>query len=323
MSRIKSALIIEAAIIILLLIALINPPNQVSGKLIAKDGLLSSRIYSGMLEPKSHLITNFYPLKRELERFIGNQTVSVYVENLRDGSSFEINGRYEFSPLSLNKVPLAVSIMQKVEAGKLSMDTKIPIPDHVRDERSGILYNDSSQQLPLRILMEKMLSESDNTAFYTLLEYLNQKDLKFLLDYYPIDFELYYNNSLNDSKSFYLSPKGYSHIFRSLYFSALLDTKNSEYLLSLLAKSAFDVKKIANLPADAEVVHKFGVNYSDKLNSFHDCGIMYTQPNSRILYCIMTDGLGDKSVNTVGTIMNGIYNYVSAAREYWDLNKQK
>ena len=62
MSRIKSALIIEAATIILLLIALINPPNQVSGKLIAKDGLLSSRIYSGMLEPKSHLITNFYPL---------------------------------------------------------------------------------------------------------------------------------------------------------------------------------------------------------------------------------------------------------------------
>jgi len=83
------------------------------------------------------------------------------------------------------------------------------------------------------------------------------------------------------------------NFFSSLYLSTVLNPKDSEYILSLLPNTTFDIKRIANLPDNVTAAHKYGAYYAEDSKFFHDCGILYIG-DSRIFYCIMTKNLGVK-----------------------------
>ena len=325
MSRIKKFLVVETGIILLLSILVFTEYTQEEVQQepkIPENSLLSPRVYLGVLEPKSYLITNFDPLEETLSKRVSGKNVSIYIQNLRDGSSFELNEEQRFFPLSLNKVPLAISIMQKVERGNLTLETKIKIPDAARDQYSGDLYNIPAKELSLDFLMQKMLSESDNTAFYTLLAYLNEEDLSFLLDYYPVNFDVYYNPKATANEFVYLTANDYSNVFRSLYLSTLLETENSEYLLELLRNNTLDITTVAGLPDNVVVAHKFGVGFVN-IQSMHDCGIMYIPEKTRLLYCIMTDGLNqEQATNMIGSILKSLHDYVIESRKELGIYKE-
>ena len=130
------------------------------------------------------------------------------------------------------------------------------------------------------------------------------------MDYYGLDINADVQKVQREKHPDLITPKAMSTFFSSLYFSTVLEPHNSEYLLSLLTDTVFDVNKIANIPEDVKVVNKFGENYHDSNEFFHDCGIMYIN-ESRIFYCIMTKGIEDeRAVETIGVIVNEIYHYV-------------
>lgn len=321
----KKLVILELVIIIILSIIAIKSSSDKKIEY-DKKGLLSPRIYSGLLEPKSYLITNFSPLEKNIKDFVGknNINVSVYIQNLRDGSYIYINDKLEFFPVSLNKLPIAILIMQKVESGELSLDKKIPIREEDRTDAYGELYLTKEDELPLSILMEKMLRESDNTAMHALIHYINGKDLDLLTDYYAIDLNVYYpSRRIYGNHSIYLTPKVMSNIFTSLYLSTALEDESSEYILSLMTNTTFDVNKLAGIPNEVIISHKFGAYYVENIKYFHDCGIMYID-KSKILYCIMTKDLNQKdATKVIGIIMNNTYNYVKETRKRLDSYKNE
>lgn len=310
--KLKWVIIAQAIFIVILLAVVLNfylgdSRNSNLKQYNNNNGLLSSRIYSGLLEPKSLLIVNFNPLKKEILDYITgrNINVSVYVENLRNGAFLGINEKTGFFPASLNKLPVAILIMQKIEAGDLSLDTMVEIKDIDKTDSSGDLYKTKEKRLPLKFVLEKMLKESDNTALRVLLRYVNLDDLQFILDYYGLDISI-----RSEENKELVSPKAISAMFMSLYFSTVLEPKNSEYLLSLLADSTFDINQIAGLPDDVRVAHKFGENYNGDNKFFHDCGILYID-EKRLFYCVMSKNLDEEdSVQTIGFIVNKIYTYV-------------
>ncbi len=270
-----------------------------------KDGLLSSKIYTGALEPKSYLITNFQPLENSFSKFIQNKNynISIYVENLRNGVSFSINGKENAFPASLNKIPIAVLIMQEVEKGNIKLDQKINI------EKFNTGYNKS--EVSISFLLQKMLSESDNEAFKVLFELVNKEELSKLMNYYNID--LLGSYSVNNAQNL-LGAKEMSNMFSSLYFSSLLEAKNSEYILGLLSKNELNMKNFSKLPEDVKLVDKYGGYYIGNKKLFHDCGIIYYQ-DSRILYCIMTRDLDtEKAVEVTASIIQTIYKYTKESK---------
>ncbi len=279
----------------------------------SREGLLSPRIYKGVLQPKSYMIVHFKPLKQKITDYIekNNINASVYVENFRNGAFMGINERTEFIPASLNKLPVAVLIMRNIENGNLSFDTKLQIRDSDRASGYGDLYKTPEKELPLKIVLEKLIKESDNTALRMLLHYVDAEDLQFVFDYYGMDLTI-----LNDGSKHtdLVSPKELSSLFSSLYFSTVLEPESSEYLLSLMENSEIDIKTMAALPDNARLAHKFGANYYQNSQFFHDCGIIYID-DSRIFYCIMTEGADEeKSLRAIATIVHGIYEYASEAR---------
>lgn len=290
----------------------------------SKLSLVSPRISSGLLKPKSFLIVNYAPLRSKLESYIvrNNLNVSVYVENLRSGASMGINEREGYLPASLNKLPVAMLIMKKIEAGELSMDTLLGINDSYRINISSSFYQTKDKKFPVKILMEKMLKESDNTAFKVLQKNIDDDDVTILLTYLD-----YYTEESTDSSRAYsgdyvVTPKSIYNLFSSLYLSTVLEPEDSQYILSLLTDTAFDIKKAAKLPQNTTIAQKFGSVYTEKEKYFHSCGIIY-DGDMRLFYCVMTKDLSeDKAIKITGLIVNNIYSYTIDTRKKLDIYKE-
>ena len=321
MSKLKAIIFVETIIILFLIfiiLFLVKSPlfpknhNEYCGSnpQDSNNCLLSPRIYNEILKPNSFLILNFNPLRDDIENYIdkNNLDVSVYIENLRTGASFGINSSNSYPAVSLNKLPIAVIVLKKVERGEYTLDTKIKIRDYDRNSDFGNLYFNPVKELSVRELLHHMLAESDNTAAGALQTDMTQEDLIDLTDYVN-----YYSNNISAEHipitSTYLTPKTISNMFASLYLSTMLEPENSELILRELTNTSFDIKKYANLPSDVVVSQKFGEEYiKDKV--YHSCGIIYVS-DSRFFYCIMTKDIDSKKApEVIGTILNKLYNFI-------------
>lgn len=317
--RAKRVIVVQALIIILLfsLLLYFYFENRATTP---ENSLISPRIYAGLVEPKSYLIMNFVPLKKELQKYIENHnlTMSVYVVNLRNGASMSIHSYRPFTPASLSKVPVAILTMRKVEEDKLSLDTPLEIEEADRLNNSGELYQNPQKAIPLNILLKEMLQNSDNTAFKTLLHHLEKNDTDIIYtywDYFSTDTtpesEQIYANGLITVRSVY-------NVFLSLYLSTVLEPEHSEYLLELMTHNIFDIKKIAQLPPEVTVAHKFAVYETSNVKVFHDCGILYIE-EMRIFYCVMTEDLEQQqAIPHVAYALNTVYDYTVDFRHNLD-----
>jgi len=274
--------------------------------------LLSPEVYTHSLKSENYLLMDLKPLQNDIQNYIStnNLNISIYVLNIQDSSSFGINSSKGFEPASLNKLPIAILILKKVEQGELRLDGFLPIKDEDRDSKSGTLYNTTANAMSVRDLLHYMLSESDNTAFRVLEEQVTLEDLEKLsvyLNYYTKDIN-YIPPIINNT--YQITPKSTSNLFMSLYLSSILTPEDSEMILKYLSNSTFNINKYSDLPDDVIIAQKYGTYYVGNQSDFHDCGIMYIG-QSRIFYGIMTQGMDEETAPVViGKVVNKIYNYI-------------
>lgn len=329
--KIKTIALIEAVIIILLsVVALwntsLNPNLSIAHKFSYCDKymyedktcLISPAVsISDSNQANQGLIFNFKPLQQDIQDFLDsnglNSSVSLYVVNLRDSTSFGIGANNAYGAASLNKLPIAIIIMKKIELGEFTMDTYLPIYSRDRDSGSGSLYNYTGNQMQIRDLLFYMLTQSDNTASKVLGEQITINDLQGLSSYLNL-----YTQDINytTNSTIYVTPKSEANVLTSLYLSSDLKPEDSEYLLSLLTNQTgdkFNVAYVAELPSNATIADKYGEYYFNNEKELHDCGIMYLG-SERILYCIMTRNLDLTTASSViGIMVNKVYYYFESA----------
>jgi beta-lactamase class A len=317
MNKTKLVIIIETILIFVLILLIIRMNVKPNTNYLDENGnvkLLSPRVYTNILAPGSFLIYNFEPLKKDIQEEINKKdlNVSVYILNLRDGASFGINEEEAFDAASLNKLPVAIIILKKVEEGKLNLDQLLPISYEDRDSSSGTLYSKPISELSVRELLRYLLQESDNTAFWVLAKQITFEEGEQLTSYLN-----YYKSEIDYSgpqKNLEITVKSTSNLFSSLYLSTILNAQHSEMILSWLTNTSFDIKKYANLPNDVVVAQKYASFYYQNNTLFSDCGIIYLQ-DSRLFYCIKSQGLNkEDSSKLIGDFVNKTYSYVINAR---------
>jgi beta-lactamase class A len=108
-------------------------------------------------------------LEREIERLaeIAGGTVGVGAIHLQTGRAVYLNGDEAFPMASSYKVPIAVELLRRVDAGELSLDSMYVLgPGDVSPGSGtlGALYQHPGVSLSLRNLTELMLLISDNSA---------------------------------------------------------------------------------------------------------------------------------------------------------------
>lgn len=283
-----------------------------------KFPLLAKRLF---VQNPNDLIINFTPLRAKLREYVAKQDerIGIYFEYLPTGTSININGNEEFYRASLVKLPGVMRAMKLVEEGQLKKEDVVEIkPYHINTFFDGGTKLTPGDKKTVGELIALSLKESNNTAYEALYERINGDILQKTKDDEQVIDDVYDFLDVNRSEkdqTLFVSPKSYTSILKSLYFSAYLSYDSSSELLGYLASSTFNDWLPKPIPLDQyKVAHKFGVfdlpepaNY--KVNA--DCGIIYL-PNRPYALCVMVQhGQGHVVGTHVQAISQQVFEYLS------------
>jgi beta-lactamase class A len=111
-------------------------------------------------------------LRAEVER-IDRQTpgqMGVYVKRLDTGDTFALQADRPWYLASAVKAPIAIGVLQEIEAGKGTLATEIKLEAADKVDGSGdMVWQDDGSSRSVETLLERMLVQSDNTAANMLL----------------------------------------------------------------------------------------------------------------------------------------------------------
>jgi len=242
-------------------------------------------------------------MKPQLQEVLTNGVTGkfgLYFEDLTTGAWLGINEKEQFLPVSLMKMPLLVAVLKKVETNNLTLDQEIMILSEDIDSGWGELAKKGvGEKFTVKQLLEKMIEESDNTAFRALIRVIgrysfNEAALALGL---PLDM------------SAATSPKDYGNMLRALYLSSYLRRPTSELALNIMLRTEFNSQLPAGIPSNTPIAHKVGFFFEEGL--FHDCGIIYV-PQKPYLVCAMSKGSNqDEADRVISKASRIIYDFVT------------
>lgn len=270
------------------------------------DPGISSMSINDYLKTKDGYTASYCKLKSNVSQIINNASgnFGVYFEDLTFHSWFGIDEREAFMPASLLKITTVASVLKEVEEGGMSLDTEVTLTKDDLDYTFGTLYEHEGQNYTIKRLIEIALINSDNTAAKKLYSYLTEerwREARLAMGLPMVSVQESYNRTP-------LTPKQFSSVFRSLYYSGYLSRTFSNWVLMLLSETEFNDGIPAGLPAGTVVSHKIGV-WPDQ-GSVHDCGIVYAK--KPYILCVMSDNTTTQEGNRViKEISKTVYDYIS------------
>jgi beta-lactamase class A len=242
------------------------------------------------------------PLLNKVQHYVdtqiarGNATrVSVFYRDLIDPRTVDVYPNERFSPASLMKLPLAITYLKFSEVNPAILTKELVY------QRTGEYTVPETFQPPSRMvhgekylvgpLIERMIEYSDNDALALLIQHIDQEFIKKV--YYDLT-----QSRITDVRTTgdFLSARIYGNILYKLYNASYLNPDNSQKIISIMTRVAFDEGLMAGLPdKTTQLANKFGersiTNAADQniTAQLHDCGIVY-KPNHPYIICVMTEG---------------------------------
>jgi len=256
-------------------------------------------------------IVNLQPLRQYLNDLVakeGSDVIQIYYEQLNTGANININQDLRLAPASLAKLPLAISVVHKIETNKWTWDNELILTQEDIDEASGDLYkNPVGTTFTIERLISEMLINSDNTAYSILKRNLSPEDLQPLIDETGLE-------DLYDQQG-EITAKEYTRILRSLYTSSFLQRKDSQKILLLMSQSTFHDYLSQGIPANVPFAHKYGEN--QHLKVLADSGIVYVPNRPYAITVIIKPPDSSiqgrqKGVDLMKQISKTIYDYSSS-----------
>jgi len=221
----------------------------------------------------------------------------IFVKDLKTGKEWELNPDEKFRSASLIKVPIAVSVMEKVKAGELTLDKEIKISRQNRISGSGTLrWENDGTPVSVADILRHMITESDNTATRMMINEIGMDELSRMFrelglkttNITPDGMSLTSKKIKNDN---YTTPREMAGLLERIYRRQLIDRTSSEYLLALLKRTKSHNRLKKGLPDGWELGHKTGLLRS----SCHDAGIVFS-PRGDYLIVVMTGEVPNYSV---------------------------
>lgn len=263
-------------------------------------------------------------LVEELRNYIEQESdrknvssVSVYFRDLQNGPTFGIREDEVFAPASLLKVPLMITFYDLIEKDPsvLKHQTSYSeVIDFIEQDTSDIPELEKNKLYPIKELLQRMIIYSDNTSYWLLLRYLDDRYGE-NTPFNKVMRDLGIVSPRNTAENT-ITVKSYASLFRQLYNSSYLSNSSSEKALQLLSETKYKPGIVSGVPHGIDVAHKFGElqGLPDNKQQLHDCGIVYYPGNPYVL-CIMTQGESDDRLeDIIKTISEKVYKEVDSRK---------
>ena len=217
-------------------------------------------------------------LESEIERFGAKENTGFFLQDIRTGAWLGVKEREGFNPASLLKIPLMMAMLKKVKLDEISLDSTLEITEEDLDKNSGRLHEKGvGYKMTVWDFIEEMILSSDNTAKNVLKRQLNDAELNSVFAHVGIP------NPYSQSGDSLVTPRGYTRLFKSLYYSSYLSPELSEKALEITTDTKMENLISAGIPYEIQVAHKYG----ERSNGLSDCGIVY-HPQNAYFVCAMT-----------------------------------
>lgn len=235
-------------------------------------------------------------------------SAAVYFRDLNNGPWFGINERTPFTPGSLLKLPLAISLYALAQRDPTLLTSQVEYKGRTRAASEEADYGSDTPLSPgvysVDDRLGKMLRTSNNDAAEILAQVIGKDNLLSIYQDLGIQEPEYNQDYVIDVKTF-------GAFFRILYNASYIGQQASERLLSTLAESTFHDGLVAGVPQTVTVAHKFGTRSlaDTSVKQLHDCGIIYA--SKPYILCVMTQGSDMTKLATfIEAISHIVYSYV-------------
>lgn len=229
-------------------------------------------------------------LRQQLNQIIAgkNATVGISIKSIEDKDTLSINGNLKAPLMSVFKFHIALTVLNQVDEGKLSLNQKIFIKKKDLHENTWSPmredYPNGNMDLTLDKLLRYTVSHSDNNGCDILIDlaggtkviqkFINKQGIK--------DFAIKVNEKQMESwKNLYINtttPLATTELLEKFYKGEVLKEKTTKYLYQIMVETSRGLTWMkAGLPEGTELAHRTGISGTNDDNlrvAMNDVGIV-------------------------------------------------
>lgn len=229
-------------------------------------------------------------LRQQLNQIIAakNATVGISIKSIEDKDTLSINGNLKAPLMSVFKFHIALTVLNKVDEGKLSLDQKFFIKkkDLHEDIWSPMRedFPEGNMYLTLDKLLRYMVSHSDNNGCDLLIDlvggtkviqkFINKQGIKdFVIEVNEQQMEIWKNLYVNTT-----TPLATTELLEKFYKGEILKENTTKYLYQIMVETSRGLTWMkAGLPEGIELEHRTGMSGTNDNNlrvAMNDVGIV-------------------------------------------------
>jgi beta-lactamase class A len=262
------------------------------------------------------------PLPRTLEEAVkrvtdkwgkqlgANVESGIVIHNLDTSDKLSINGHKNFETASIYKLFVMLSVYYDISQGNLSMDTPITLIGDAADaEEDGGLIIPIGQSLPVRDLLNAMITNSNNTASLMLLFRVRTSRLPTIIS--SLGFK---ESDLSDSYDYHATPEDLDQFLNRLANQKLLSPRYDQEMLDLMTQQHIKDRIPALLPPGTKVANKTG----DLVGVYNDTGLVFLPNGQRLAITVMVRNIDNMTLASrfISEVSLAAYNfYTITSRE--------
>lgn len=217
---------------------------------------------------------------------------AVYFIDIESDQKLDFNGEQQFESASLMKLVVIAEMFHLIQMGKVKPDTTLTLkPEHIVGGAGDLKDQEPGMSFPIKVLAEKMITQSDNTATQMLTDFLTRdaltKSIKNLgLSGTTIDRDVYDFAAIDEGRDNYITAKDAAHLMAQL---AREELPGSDEIHAILERQQRNDMIGSGVPDNVRVAHKTG-----ELNGIlHDVGVVYA-PRGVYVLALLSDQVADK-----------------------------
>jgi beta-lactamase class A len=266
-------------------------------------------------------------LRQQLNQIIAskNATVGISIKSIEDKDTLSINGNLKAPLMSVFKFHIALTVLNLVDEGKLSLTQEIFVKkkDLHEDTWSPMKedYPDGNVKLTLDKILRYTVSHSDNNGCDKLIDlvggtkvvqrFINKQGIK--------DFVIKVNEEqMKNWKNLYINtttPLAATELLEKFYKGEILKEATTKYLYQIMVETSRGLTWLkAGLPENTELAHRTGISGTNDANlrvAMNDIGIVKLPNGKHFIISVFLKNITESKEDTEKIIAD-------IARATWD-----
>jgi len=253
------------------------------------------------------------PLAADVERRIAQvpgAVVGVAFHDLETGDSLYLRADESFHAASTMKVPVMIELFRQVDAGTLRLDQGVPLVNHFvsiadgspyslnpSDDSDSLAYTLVGTRVPVRDLVDHMITRSSNLATNALIELvgaqnanatahrLGASNIKVLRG---VEDNPAFRAGMNNTTT----PRDLAVLLEAIETGRAASRAGCDAMRDILSRQEFNEEIPAGLPPGTKVAHKTGWI----TGVLHDAAVVYPPNRKPYVLVVLTRDIADEKV---------------------------